>query len=96
MDFDVSRFTSVDVAVASFVGMVLSEARTFIPMRVLKNSKAASWLNDACRNVILHEKSCEGTSEYIEAVETRTHVLRAEYISKMWEELHSLPKMYEK
>ena len=39
LDFDVLRFTDVDVAVASFVAMVLSEARKFIPMRVLKEFK---------------------------------------------------------
>ena len=96
LNFDVSRFTSVDDAVACFVGMVLSEARKFIPMRVLKEFKGSHpWLNDACRNAILHKQSCEGTSEYTAAAETCTHILRAEYavyISKMREELRSLPK----
>ena len=47
------RFTDVDVAVASFVAMVLSEARKFIPMRILKEFKGTHpWLNDDCRNVI--------------------------------------------
>ena len=66
------------VAVASFVAMVLSEARTVIRMRVLKEFKGTHpWLNDDCRNAILRKQSCEGTAEYMEAAETCTQLLRA-------------------
>ena len=96
LDFDVLRFTDVDVAVASFVAMVLSEARKFIPMRILKEFKGTHpWLNDDCRNAILRKQSCEGTAEYMEAAETCTQILRAAYavyINKMRDELRSLPK----
>ena len=74
----------MDDAVACFVGMVLSEARKFIPIRVLKEFKGSHpWLNDACRNAILHKQSCEGTSEYTAAAETCTQYFESSMLSTL-------------
>ena len=73
-----------------------SEARKFIPMRILKEFKGTHpWFNDDCRNAILRKQSCEGSAEYMEAAETCTQILRAAYavyINKRRDELRSLLK----
>ncbi len=97
-EFDYSTLLNADVdsAVESFVKFVVSEAKQFIPTRLIREHKGTHpWLNDECRDAILHKQSREGSIDYKEASETCTQILRtaySDYVSKIRSELRSLPK----
>ena len=96
LDYDISSFANIDNATEISVHMVLSEAKRFIPTRILREFKGTHpWLNYECRSVILHKQSCAGTDEYKEACESGTRTLKvacAAYSDKTRQELRSLPK----
>ena len=96
LDYDISSFANIDNATEISVHMVLSDAKRFIPTRILREFKGTHpWLNDECRSAILHKQSCAGTDEYKEACESCTRILQvafAAYTAKLRQELRSLPK----
>ena len=86
----------IDSAVESFVEVVLSEARRYIPTRTLREVKGSHpWLDERCRAAIRHKQAREGSSQYKDACELCTHTLRvayAGYVDSIRKELRSLPK----
>ena len=96
LDFTVTGGADVDSTVASFVELVLKEAKQYIPTRTVKEFKGTHpWLNDVCREAIVHKHSKEGTDGYKDASEQCTRTLRnayGGYIDKTREELKSLPR----
>ena len=75
---------------------MLKEAKQYIPTRTVKEFKGTNpWLNDVCREAIVHKHSKEGTDGYKDASEQCTRTLRnayGGYIHKTREELKSLPR----
>ena len=64
LDYDISSFANIDDATKTIVHLVLSEAKRFIPTRILREFKGTHpWLNDECRRVILYKQLCAGTDE---------------------------------
>ena len=96
LDYDIPNCSDIDIATASFVEQVVSEAKRYIPTRTLRECKGTHpWLNDVCREAIMYKQSRFGSEEYKDACEACTRVLRQaheEYIMKMREELRHLPK----
>ena len=96
IDFNVGNYSDIDIAVSTFVALVLSEASKFIPTRGLRKLKGTHpWLDDACCKTILHKHFCEGTAGHKDAADQCTNIFRFAYfedINKKREELRALPK----